>query len=356
MNAAAMPAPRDGRIDATRAIAIVLVVLGHARGIPHAYTLLAFSFHVPLFFLVSGWVATAYGRPRSDADTWRQLGRTLLVPYVFFFFVAYAYWLLTRDMGAKALRWGERPWWEPLVGLLMGNGPGLYVQPALWFLPALFTTAIAFHYLRKRLHPGLLVVACALLAWAWIAWFPPLGVRLPWGLDVLPVSLFFFACGAALAPRVRAMHGSRVAVIALTLLVAAIWLPLAWHNGKVDMNKMQFGDSTPLFLLTALLGTAMTMGIAGWIARWPGVQWIGRNTLLILCTHFLVFFVLSGLRSLAGIHAEPSAGWALFVSAFALAAAVPMRWLLMRFAPWTLGARRTPAPVAPTPLPETRPQ
>jgi len=351
-----LPPVRDGRIDATRAIAIVLVVLGHARGIPHAYTLLAFSFHVPLFFFISGWVAIAYGRPRGDADTWRQLARTLLVPYVFFFFVAYAYWLLTRDMGAKALRWGERPWWEPLAGLLAGNGPGLYVQPALWFLPALFTTALAFHYLRKHLAPGLLAVLAALLAWAWIAGFAPLGMRLPWGLDVLPVSLFFFACGGALAGFGQALPRGRFVGVALTLLVASLWLPLAWHNGKVDMNRMQFGDSTLLFLLGALLGTAMTMGVAGWIARWPGVQWIGRNTLLILCTHFLVFFVLSGLRSLAGLHGEPSAGWALFVSAFALAAAVPMRWCLMRLAPWTLGARRTPAAVVPPSMPEIRPQ
>ena len=356
MNATSPPVARDGRIDATRAIAIVLVVLGHARGIPHEYTLLAFSFHVPLFFLVSGWVAIAFARPRGDADAWRQLARTLLVPYVFFFFVAYAYWLLTRDMGAKALRWGDRPWWEPLSGLLAGNGPGLYVQPALWFLPALFTATLAFHYLRKRLSPGVLVAACALVAWAWTAWFPPLGLRLPWGLDVLPVSLFFFACGAALARHGQALPRSRSAGIALTLLVAALWLPLAWLNGKVDINRMQFGDSAPLFLLVALLGTAMTTGVAGWICRWPGVQWIGRNTLLVLCTHFLVFFVLSGLRSLAGVHAGPGAGWALFVSAFALVAAVPMRWLLMRFAPWTLGARRAPAPAVPPSMPEIRPQ
>ena len=341
---AADVSPRDGRIDATRAIAIVLVVLGHARGIPQPYTLLAFSFHVPLFFFLSGWVATAYGKPRGDRETWARLARTLLVPYLCFFLVAYAYWLMTRGLGAKALRWGDRPWWEPLAGLLAGNGPGLYVQPALWFLPALFVTAIAFHYLRRWLPMTVLAAVMAMVAAAWILLFPPLGMRLPWGLDVLPVSLFFFAAGAAIAARGPALVASGPIAAIAPMALAAVWLPLAWINGKVDVNHLQFGRWPPLFLLVALLGTAMTMGVGVWIARWPGVQWLGRNTLLILCTHFLVFFVLSGVRSVLRVPGEPGAGWALFVTAVALLAAVPMRWLLMRWAPWMLGARRERRP------------
>ncbi|HEY0335293.1 MAG TPA: acyltransferase family protein [Stenotrophomonas sp.] len=356
MSRAVIAGGRDGGIDSARAIAIVLVVLGHARGIPQGYTLLAFSFHVPLFFFLSGWVGAAYGRPRSDRDTWLQLARTLLVPYVCFFLVAYVYWLLTRHLGAKALRWGDRPWWEPLVGLLQGNGPGLYVQPALWFLPTLFVTAISFHYLRRWIAPVLLTVLAAGLACLWIAWFPARGVRLPWGLDVLPVSLFFFAAGAVIAVRRPAGSLGRAGRVLLPLFVAALWLPLAWLNGKVDINNLLFGHWPVAFLLAALLGTAMTMGAGQWIARWPGVQWIGRNTLLILCTHFLVFFVLSGVRSLLGARAEPGAGWALFVSVVALLAAVPMRACLMRLAPWMLGARHAPRSNPPSTAPEVHPQ
>ncbi len=40
---------RDWQIDAAKAVAIALVVLGHASGMPPAYKLFAYSFHVPLF-------------------------------------------------------------------------------------------------------------------------------------------------------------------------------------------------------------------------------------------------------------------------------------------------------------------
>ncbi len=45
------------------------------------------------------------------------------------FFVGYIYWLLTRHIGAKDLRWGMHPWWEPLNGLLMGRN--CFVCPAV---------------------------------------------------------------------------------------------------------------------------------------------------------------------------------------------------------------------------------
>jgi len=351
MNAVARD--RDGRIDATRAIAIVLVVLGHAKGVPQAYTLLAFSFHVPLFFFLSGWVGAAYGRPRGDAQTWGKLVRGLVVPYVFFFFVAYAYWLATRHIGAKAARWGALPWWDPLAGLVQGTGEGLYVQPALWFLPALFVTAIAFHYLGKRLPAAVLAAAMAVVACLWCAWFPGQGVRLPWGLDVLPVSLFFFAAGAAFARHAqKAAAHPALRWWGIPLLLAVLWLPLAWINGKVDVNLLRFGQWPALFLLVALLGTALMLHVGGWLQRVPGVQWIGRNTLLILCTHFLVLFFLSGVRALAGISAPPGPVWAVFASAVAIAAAVPLRVVLARWAPWTLGLSpgpRSRAPIQATP-------
>lgn len=332
----ALPTRRDTRLDAARAIAIVLVVLGHARGIPGGFALLVFSFNVPLFFLVSGWVTTVHGQARSDAQALVRLARGLLLPYLGFFLLAYLYWLLTRHIGEKAARWGDLPWWDPLLGALRANGPGLYVQPALWFLPALFVTVLAFRPLVRRLPPSLLAAVAAAVAWAWIAWFPPLGLRLPWGLDVLPVALFFFACGAAVG-RLPARARAFLEWKGMALLLAAAWLPLAWLNGRVDVNMLRFGQWPPLFLLVALLGAGMVLGVAGRIGHWPAVQWIGRNTLLILGTHFPVFFVLSGVRSLAGVQSPPGLGWALGVSVLALLAAVPLRWILVRWAPWMLG-------------------
>jgi acyltransferase len=119
------------------------------------------------------------------------------------------------------------------------------------------------------------------------------------------------------------------------------WLVLAWRNGRVDINQLEFGYSRIAFLVASMLGTAMALCAVQLFKHLRWVQWIGRNTLLVLCTHLLVFFVLSGVASLLGGFGPTGPGvvWALFVSIVALLACVPIRAVLMRWAPWSLGVR-----------------
>lgn len=335
---------RDTRIDAAKGVAIALVVLGHAKGIPTGFTVLVYSFHVPLFFLLSGWLSHRRNA-QTAAQTLATLSRTLLVPYAFFFFGAYGYWLITRHIGEKALRWGQMPWWEPVGGLLTGIGPQLYVHPALWFLPALFMTALAYFFLGKRLQPWIVALLILPLAMLWIVNFPATGLRLPFALDVLPVALFFYACGA-LAGRAVSLPQSASRGCALAALLLVPWLLLAWSNGRVDINQLRFGASAWKFVLAALLGTSVVLLASPLAAQSAVLRWMGRNTLLILCTHILVFFVLSGVAAVLGLFSagsKPGLAWALGVSGISIALCVPLRVLFMRYAPWALGLRRATA-------------
>ena len=332
------PAVRDARIDAARAVAIVLVVLGHAKGIPAWFATAVYSFHVPAFFVLSGWFAARRAGDEPRALTMR-LARSLLLPYAAFFFAAYAYWLLTRDIGEKAQRWGDVPWWDPLSGFVSGIGPHLYVNPALWFLPALFVTVLAYALLRRVLPPRALALLSLASGLAWIAWFPQVGIRLPFALDVLPVALAFYAVGAAGAG-VQVPRWTPLAAASATALLLS-WAALAWFNGRVDIVQLRFGASGWMFFGAALLGTALLLSASAAVVRVRALQWIGRNTLLILCTHMPVFFVLSGVASLTGLFdgGKPGPAWAVLVSLLALALCVPMRALLVGWAPWALGLR-----------------
>ena len=269
----------------------------------------------------------------------------LLVPYAVFFFVAYAYWLLTRNIGEKALRWGQQAWWEPLSGLATGIGPQLYVHPALWFLPALFVTAVAFLLLRRLLPARALALLSLAIASAWIALFPAMELRLPFALDLLPVTLFFYACGAAAAgvltlPR----SGWSGSALAGTLLLP--WLWLAWSNGRVDINQLLFGASAWKFFIAALLGTAIVLLLSPLLqhSKTRAVDWPQHaadpvraySGLLRALGHRLGRMLFAGSR-------DPDARWALAVSVLAIALCVPLRALLVRYAPWALGIA-TPIP------------
>lgn len=341
---AALARTRDWQIDAAKAIAIALVVLGHASGMPPAYKLFAYSFHVPLFFVLSGWVGERFGQRELNGPTIAKLARTLLVPYLAFFMVAYALWLLRAVIDGHAGHLEIRPWWHPLTGLLWANGSRLYLLPALWFLPALFVTTLAYIALRARLSAAAVVAISLSLALAWAGWFPSLHLRLPLGVDVPPVALFFIAIGAWLSRFADALRTLGAQVWALTLVpLAAVWWWLAGCNGQVDVNNLRFGQWPAVFLVVSLLGTAMTFGVAYFIQRLRWVKWIGTNTLLILCTHTLVFSVVTSLVARTGLIPRSAIGtpaWALGLSAFAIATSVPMRAVLVRLAPWMLGLKR----------------
>lgn len=332
-------ADRDARIDAAKAAAIVLVVLGHAKGMPGWFALAVFSFHVPAFFVLSGWLAArrADQGPRALAP---RLARSLLLPYAAFFFAGYAYWLLTRQIGEKAGRWGAVPWWDPLAGFLGAIPPQLYVNPALWFLPAIFVTVLAHALLRRVLPARALALLSLAFAVVWTMLFPVSGLRLPFALDMLPVALAFYAIGAAAAGTRMLPRSPAVAAVA-ALALAPPWLLLVSANGYVNLAQLRFGASGWMYAAAALLGTAMLMSASVPLARMRVVQWIGRNTLLILCTHMLVFFVLSGVASLGGVFdgRRPGPAWAVFAALAAIALCVPMRAVLLRHAPWALGLR-----------------
>ena len=337
-------AERDWQIDVAKALAIILVALGHASGMPPAYKLFAYSFHVPLFFVLSGWVGERFGRRAFGRKTVGKLARTLLIPYVSFFLVAYGYWILSAVLNGTSQSWAGHPWWHPFVGLLWANGSSLYVLPALWFLPALFVATVVYLALREDLSAAVLAVCSLLVVWAWTRWFPGLRLRLPFALDVLPVALFFIAVGAWLsrfAERVRALPAV-VWVVAFPVLAFA-WGGVAAMNGQVDVNNLQFGKSSLLVLIASLLGTAMTLCIAYFMQGWRWLRWIGANTLLILGTHTLVFLVVTSVVVRTGVIDRKLIGtpvWALALCAFAIAACIPMRAVLVRAAPWMLGLKR----------------
>ena len=69
-------------LDLYKGLAILLVVLGHMN-IPARASQLIYSFHVPLFFIASGYVM-ALGRPTAIRTFLARRWRSLIVPYLVF--------------------------------------------------------------------------------------------------------------------------------------------------------------------------------------------------------------------------------------------------------------------------------
>lgn len=335
-----LPDTHHGRfefIDNAKAIGIVLVVLGHTTGIPGWTSNLIFSFHMPLFFFVSGYLLSERKLSERTLPYCGQVLRNLGIPYLLFFGLSYLYWLLTRNLGSKSLKFAGIPWYDPLAGLLSGLGDALYVNPALWFFPTLITATVLYHLIRKWLPVGaatLLLVAislavCTLADLA--AW------RLPLGLDNGWIALSFFAIGQWL--RHRAV--TRPALLPsnwgmLPVLAVLPWLWLVQLNGHTDLNKMAFGHYPLLYLPTALLGILACLGLAAALPVTSARRWLAGSTLVIFPTHALAFNLFSGIaKNLLHLPASVvnTLPWAVGSTVLAILLCIPAGAVLARLLP-----------------------
>lgn len=142
---------RDSRIafiDLAKCLCMFLVFMGHSgvQGLPRA---IIYSFHVPLFILISGCFAH---------DDYSQFGilvkknvKQLLIPYFFFYILTIPFGLVNIHIHGTPI--SPDYIWKPIVGMLWGvyhfiGENSYYTNGPLWFLLSLFWCRLIF-YINK---------------------------------------------------------------------------------------------------------------------------------------------------------------------------------------------------------------
>ncbi len=328
-------------IDAAKAIGISLVVLGHSPGLPGKALILIYSFHMPLFFFLSGFLQTSTRSAQPPGEGIRKNARFLLVPYLSFFLISLLYWLATRGIGDRAQKFADVDVGDALLGLATGLSSDLFVNPALWFLPCLFVCA-CFYLLLRRYLPAwaiLLGAAAAVAIWTRMdAW----QTRLPWGLDIVWVAMIFYAAGDAWrdARETVPLGSSRLTWIALPVVLVVLWLA-AGVLGRVDMAHAYFGSSMWLYAATAFLGIAAVLMISRFVPANRPMRWLAEHSLVIFALQAPLLNLASG--ALKALHLRAMPGdesiWSLVFFAWVIVGCVLATRLLAGSLPWLLGRR-----------------
>lgn len=157
-----MKQARRTDIDMARAIAIVLVVLGHyyPDGSPAWYTGLrdwAYSFHMPLFMYLSGYVYILAKREESYLSFIGRKARRLLVPYVIVSAVIILIKLLSQSLLGMDIKnpVGFDAVWKVLTGP--------YAAIHLWFIFAIWWMFMILPFFKSRTSRFCLFLASLVL-------------------------------------------------------------------------------------------------------------------------------------------------------------------------------------------------
>ncbi len=140
-------------IDVAKGVSMILIILCHNPLHPVIYHWL-YSFHVPLFFIVSGYF-THFTTFRSlELKLWKQLVLPLLVTHLLYFVFFFANYYLT---GTLLTPYPLKEW---LVGVLLALHPKEI--PAVWFIYALIWGKIGLYLSLKLSQKYYLAIGLSL--------------------------------------------------------------------------------------------------------------------------------------------------------------------------------------------------
>lgn len=239
-----------------------------------------FTFHIPLFFFLSGYV---FSGKRPFPVFLKRKVKTLLIPY-FALSVPMILFegFLVRPAGQTGLQWTLQLILETLIQRR---------QWTLWYLACLFCLNILFYFVVKAAGSlrkiGLISLALSAIGLTYACLGGPV---LPWNLDACFTALPFFFAGYAMKQREQVSRGLLSGRKSAVLFAVSALVNLLAGGGSIFFGGEGlniFGNTygfLPLTYLSAFGGIACVIIASRWLTLKP-IAYIGRNSLLYFAWH-----------------------------------------------------------------------
>jgi len=328
-------------IDYLKAVGIFLVVYGHAIGVIPVVEKWIFSFHMPLFFLVSGFLIKPEHLEHGFKSFFIKTTKALIPPYIIFAVAFYLFWFLVgRQIGQDAGLATDLI--SPFLAILYGTGSHntMQLNPiVLWFFPCLYMTHLMIYFIVHKKLSVTFAISVVLLT---IGFLIPKNVALPFEFEEALVAQFFVVLGfVANRDKIMEYVGRHQPYIWGALLVGIGTLVGLW-NGRVDMRSSNYGN----FIYFLCSSISITFGLALLFYKLPRFKFaelLSKNTILIFPMHFFVyscfeFLYIHILNNLA-IRENPMVAFlSSIVNCLIILAVLP---LFRKYFPWTYGIKET---------------
>lgn len=288
----ATSAKRIDWIDKLKAVAFFTVIVGHFE-IPSDLKLWIYSFHMPLFFFITGMTFNIEKIHRTSfKDFLSRQAKRIIVPYFWLqmFSIAIAY------MKNILITGKETPIPEYLLGILCSNAklvnsaslPSYYAVLLFFVLMGLWISV----KITKGKKPALFVLLSVLSLVSVVTQ----KVSLPWHLNVVPTGMLLVFIGRLLMDaylhneeKIRKLNKSIYIVICLVLFTVGYFL--SDYNGRISLFRNFYGEEYLLFLVCSLItSTAFIMAVM-LLPSSKLLSFIGQNTFFMLCLHFPLILV-----------------------------------------------------------------
>lgn len=270
-------------VDSAKGVAILGTIVSHSVEQGTLLRNFLFSFHMPLFFILSGFTANPVNDKKSLlAKTKKDLIK-LICPVFIIAAARYAYYFLfLTDHSAYSAyillkKLIVSLYWSTSVQSFDAVG-------ALWFLICLFMAKLIFNlhniYFKNDKNKGL----CFILGILGII-LGYLGKRLPFNFDITLVAVLFITIGYTTRTYFNKIKNKSLVYLLLAII---IWEACLLNGQFIELKTRNYGANL-LTTIEAVCGTFVVCYICNVVNEKKIIKkvlnFLGINSLIILCIH-----------------------------------------------------------------------
>ncbi|NDK07802.1 acyltransferase family protein [Candidatus Gracilibacteria bacterium] len=285
---------RISRIDNLKGIGILLIVLGHCK-LPDGNLLTSylFSFHVALFFILSGFLFDE-NKYTKFTKFFKNRFLRLVIPFFAFNII---YFAINKSIGEYAGTTIRDFAIGVLYGDYLGDNGGIYNNTggfnlgniSTWFLLALFTTSFYYFFLHKNTKSKKIKIILAFIFSIIIYIESKLtSFRFPWGAEIAFMMLLFYSFGNIYKDNIKSFV-EKINYKYLFYIIPVIGFHLLFIN--MTNISMNFYGNYFLLVLNSLLGFITILVLSKQIGESKILSFFGKNSIIILGFEWIKIFV-----------------------------------------------------------------
>lgn len=299
-------------LDMAKGIGIILVVLGHMEDIATGTRVWISSFHMPLFFVISGILMAVKDEPSgSFAQSVRKRFRGIIIPYLWFslsyFIIDIANLNIIHNIDLHTF----------IVDTI--SSATFYGMSVLWFLPALFLASTGFLFLKRKLPDKAvapLLIVIALISYA---------IRILLGkvytanesslvlTSLINVAYIFLRAAIAQSfvglgyyskkvfdtcgkgSKIKEFLDTKPGSFSAGAVLLGINIYLALSNGCADLRNILL-NNVLIYYLGAFTGCFAIILLCKALPPIRPVTYFGRNSLIVMACHINYYILYAGIK------------------------------------------------------------
>lgn len=329
-------------LDIGKGLGMLLVMLGHAD-IPTSLKTYIYTFHMPLFFFLSGYLYKKEKFPSFKVFLTKRT-KSLILPYMSFSLVAYLWFLLLHHYGLVGYK---NNLLTPLFGSVIAERKSIWTvhTGALWFVACLFCTELLFYFISK-IGRTKKVIGVFLLVSSVLGCFynKEVGQPLPWNIDVAMISVGFYGAGYLYKECHKNLEGFnqlKTFVLLILINIGSGCLNYVLTGDRVDFYNSSLGNIA-LFYLSAFSGIGAFVILIKQLKKNKFLQYIGKNSFIYLAFHQkIVFFIFSLMIQKSVLNLEAIANYplieGLLYTLIAVVILIPAVYMINHYFPFMVG-------------------